>query len=57
MGLLSSSKIPFLQGYTFDIDLDALMALGVPASKVVYGIMPGHSDARRWRSSGTGPPS
>lgn len=35
----------YWQGYTFDIDLDALMALGVPAAKVVYGIMPGHSDA------------
>merc|ERR1711934_396149 len=32
-------------GYTFDLDLGNLMALGLPANKVVYGIMPGHADA------------
>merc|ERR1712089_65187 len=32
-------------GYTFDLDLGNLMALGLPANKVVYGVMPGHADA------------
>lgn len=32
-------------GYTFDLDLNTLKSLGVPAEKIVYGIMPGHSDA------------
>jgi len=32
-------------GYTFDLDLNTLRGLGVPADKIVYGIMPGHSDA------------
>ena len=33
------------QGYTFDLDLAYLTGLGLPASKIVYGIMPGHADA------------
>ena len=38
--------IPVLcQGYTFDLDLAYLTGLGLPASKIVYGIMPGHADA------------
>jgi len=32
-------------GYTFDLDLNTLKSLGVPSDKIVYGIMPGHSDA------------
>jgi len=32
-------------GYTFDLDLNTLKSLGVPTDKIVYGIMPGHSDA------------
>ena len=40
-------KIFLLQGYTFDLDLNNLKSLGVPADKIVYGIMPGHSDARK----------
>ena len=38
----------FVQGYTFDLDLNTLKSLGVPAEKIVYGIMPGHSDAREY---------
>ena len=38
----------FVQGYTFDLDLNTLKSLGVPAEKIVYGIMPGHSDARKY---------
>jgi len=32
-------------GYNFDLDLGNLKGLGLPADKVVYGIMPGHADA------------
>jgi len=32
-------------GYTFDLDLNTLRGLGVPTDKIVFGIMPGHSDA------------
>ena len=40
--------ISLLQGYTFDLDLNTLKSLGVPADKIVYGLMPGHSDARKY---------
>ena len=33
------------KGYTFELDLENLGKLGVPREKIVYGIMPGHSDA------------
>jgi len=32
-------------GYNFDLDLNNLKGLGLPADKIVYGIMPGHADA------------
>ena len=34
-----------VQGYTFDLDIAQLSSLGVPHSKIVYGVMPGHHDA------------
>ena len=45
--------ISLLQGYTFDLDLNTLKSLGVPADKIVYGIMPGHSDARKYTNPTT----
>ena len=41
-------NVLLVQGYTFDLDLNTLKSLGVPAEKIVYGIMPGHSDAREY---------
>ena len=41
-------NVLLVQGYTFDLDLNTLKSLGVPAEKIVYGIMPGHSDARKY---------
>lgn len=32
-------------GYTFDMDVEALNNLGIPNSKIVWGVMPGHHDA------------
>jgi len=32
-------------GYEFDLDVQGLHDLGVPNSKIVYGVMPGHHDA------------
>eukprot|EP00091_Calanus_sinicus_P018787 TRINITY_DN4400_c0_g1_i5.p1 TRINITY_DN4400_c0_g1~~TRINITY_DN4400_c0_g1_i5.p1 ORF type:complete len:111 (-),score=29.04 TRINITY_DN4400_c0_g1_i5:17-349(-) len=32
-------------GWTFDLDLEQLTGLGLPPSKIVYGVMPGHHDA------------
>jgi len=35
----------YWNGYTFDLDLEQLTMLGLPPSKIVYGVMPGHHDA------------
>merc|ERR1712236_98360 len=35
----------YWSGYTFDLDLEQLTMLGLPPSKIVYGVMPGHHDA------------
>jgi len=32
-------------GYNFDLDVQSLNDLGIPNSKIVWGIMPGHHDA------------
>jgi len=35
----------YWNGWSFDLDLEALTGLGLPADKIVYGVMPGHHDA------------